>query len=105
NANLNLSAHMTRRFCIVIVALGYILTTEAQQNAYNEVSIASPTAASLGKYADIPVNYHTGIPDISIPIYSVKEGPLSLPISLSYHASGLKVMETAGWVGVGWSLN
>ena len=55
----------------------------AQDQPYKEVSIASPTAASLGKYADIPVNYHTGIPRISIPIYSVKEGSLELPISLS----------------------
>lgn len=77
----------------------------AQTNPYNEVSIASPTAASLGKYADIPVNYHTGIPSISIPVYTVKEGPLSLPISINYHASGLKVMEPASWVGAGWSLD
>ena len=75
-----------------------------QGNPYKEVSIASPTAASLGKYADIPINYHTGIPQISIPIYTVKEGPLSLPINLNYHASGLKVMEPASWVGAGWSL-
>lgn len=82
-----------------------LVVTQAQKNPYNEVSIASPTAASLGKYADIPVNYHTGIPEIAIPIYTVKEGPLQLPISLSYHAAGLKVMEPASWVGAGWALN
>lgn len=69
------------------------------------VTIASPTAASLGKYGDIPVSYHTGIPEISVPIYTVRSGSLKLPISLSYHASGLKVLEPAGWVGAGWSLN
>ncbi|MCJ8212051.1 hypothetical protein MUY27_20205 [Mucilaginibacter sp. RS28] len=72
---------------------------------YKSVSVASPNAAALGKYGDIPVSNHTGIPSISIPLYTVKEGPLSLPISLSYHASGLKVEETASWVGAGWSLN
>lgn len=92
-------------FPIVFCSLLIQLETFAQKNPYNEVSIASPTAASLGKYADIPVNNHTGIPGISIPIYSVKEGSLELPISLSYHAGGLKVMETASWVGAGWSLN
>jgi hypothetical protein len=74
-------------------------------NTIGNVSIASPTAASLGKYGDIPVSYNTGIPNISIPIYTVKAGSLSLPISLSYHASGLKVQEQASWVGAGWSLN
>ena len=77
----------------------------AQDNTYSKVSIVSPTAASLAKYADIPVSNHTGIPNIDIPIYIVKEGSLSLPVSLSYHASGIKVIEAASWVGTGWSLN
>jgi len=51
------------------------------------------------------VSTHTGIPDISIPIYNIKSGPLELPVSLSYHASGLKVQEQASWVGAGWTLN
>src|SRR5450631_2669915 len=74
-------------------------------NTIGHVSISSPTAASLGKYGDIPVNYHTGIPEIGIPIYTVQSGSLKLPISLSYHASGLKVQEAASWVGAGWALN
>jgi YD repeat-containing protein len=93
------------RLFLIIGAVIFSLSLHAQKNPYSEVSIASPTAASLGKYADIPVNYHTGVPAIDIPIYSVKEGALSLPISLSYHASGIKVEEPAGWVGLGWALN
>lgn len=89
--------------------LGYVvfinISLYGQANRSEYVPIASPTAASLGKVADIPVNYHTGIPDINIPIYTVREGPLKLPIDLAYHASGLKVMEQASWVGAGWSLN
>ena len=45
------------------------------------------------------------VPNISVPIHTIKEGPLSLPISLSYHASGIKLGEPASWVGLGWSLN
>ena len=74
-------------------------------NTIGHVSIASPTAASLGKYGDIPVSYHTGLPNIDVPIYTVESGSLKLPISLSYHASGLKVQEQASWVGAGWALN
>ncbi|PAW93178.1 hypothetical protein CKK33_06585 [Mucilaginibacter sp. MD40] len=72
---------------------------------YNKVSIASPTAGAITKFVDIPVSLHTGIPQISIPLYTVKDGSLSVPISMSYHASGLKVGEPASWVGAGWSLN
>ncbi|MEM9339159.1 MAG: PKD domain-containing protein [Bacteroidota bacterium] len=63
-----------------------------------------PTAASLGKYGEIPVSLHTGIPDISIPIFNASGTKLDLPISLTYHAGGIKVTESASWVGLGWSL-
>jgi len=65
----------------------------------------APEAASLGKYSDIPVDYSRGVPNISIPIYNVTEGPLSVPITLSYHASGIRVREISSWVGTGWSLS
>lgn len=87
---------------VYVLMLSLIAKT---QEPYGKVTISSPTAASLGKYADIPVGYHTGTPEISIPIYTIKEGALSLPIRMNYHASGLKKDELASWVGLGWSLN
>ncbi|WP_375560561.1 hypothetical protein ACE193_23165 [Bernardetia sp. OM2101] len=65
----------------------------------------SPNTASLGKYGEVPVGLYTGIPQISIPLTSIQDGSLSLPISLSYHAGGVRVEEIASWVGLGWSLN
>jgi YD repeat-containing protein len=65
----------------------------------------SPDAAALGKYGQMPVNKITGIPSIEIPIYEIKTPRFSLPVSLSYHASGIKVEEMASWVGTGWSLS
>lgn len=96
-----------RRTALLLALLATVLTTNAQSPTfYDKVSITSPTAASLGKYGDIPVGFHTGIPEISIPLYTIKEGPLSLPISLSYHGGGgIKVGEPASWVGTGWALN
>ncbi|MBK7939721.1 MAG: hypothetical protein IPJ82_22705 [Lewinellaceae bacterium] len=48
---------------------------------------------------------HTGVPNIGVPITTVQEGPLSMDISLGYHAAGVKLSEPASWVGLGWSLN
>ncbi|HYG39532.1 MAG TPA: hypothetical protein VD908_12970 [Cytophagales bacterium] len=65
----------------------------------------SPNTASLGKYGDYKVSLFTGLPEISIPIYEVKSGDLTVPITLSYHASGIKISDRGSWVGLGWSLN
>lgn len=94
------------KYSILVLLLISVFEIKAQLNAgtFGKVNIASPNAAALGKYGDIPVNYHTGVPNISIPLYSLKAGPLSLPIQLSYHAGGLRVDENASWVGAGWSL-
>jgi len=65
----------------------------------------SPNAASLGKFGDIPVGLYTGIPSVSIPLYTVQVGKFSLPISLNYHYGGMKVEEMASSVGLGWALS
>ncbi len=90
---------------ILLFFLSAIQFVKAQDSQFKEPIPRTPNAASLGKYGDIPVSHYTGVPNISIPIYTVTEGELSLPISLSYHGSGIKVNETASWVGLGWSLN
>lgn len=70
-----------------------------------EVVPPSPNAAALGKYVETPVSSAAGIPNIGIPLYEIKEGDISVPVSLSYHAGGIKVEEIASWVGLGWALN
>ncbi|MBB6240540.1 YD repeat-containing protein [Pedobacter sp. AK013] len=66
---------------------------------------ASPEAAALGKYGDVPVSLFSGLPDVSIPIYNFKIGDITVPIKLSYNAGGIRVDDIATNVGLGWSLN
>ncbi|OQP48016.1 hypothetical protein A4H97_29705 [Niastella yeongjuensis] len=95
------------RILLLTILLVAISAARAQDTTSNmgNVMIASPTAASLGKFADVPVSYHTGTPNISIPVHQIRSGPLQLPITLSYHAGGVKVQENSSWVGAGWALN
>lgn len=78
------------------------LTTNTYLNNYVQ---PAPNAAALGKYIDYPVSYFTGTPNISIPLYDLRDGAAHLPITLSYHSGGIKVSELASWVGLGWALN
>jgi len=65
----------------------------------------SPEAGAFLKYGEYPVDLSTGVPNISIPLYTIEEGDFKMPISLAYHASGIKVDQEATWVGLGWNLN
>jgi 20S proteasome alpha/beta subunit len=67
-------------------------------------SIQLPNVATLNKFIDFPVDKSTGVPNIAIPIYTLKEKNFSWPISLAYHAGGIRVEEIASNVGLGWSL-
>ncbi|MBB6130142.1 DUF5977 domain-containing protein [Mucilaginibacter lappiensis] len=66
--------------------------------------IPSPDAASLGKYGQIPVSLYTGQANIQIPLYTIHEKGINIPIGLIYNATGNKVNQNAGWTGLGWTL-
>lgn len=74
------------------------------QALFNAQQIGTPATAALKQNIVYPVNYSTGLPEIKIPLYEVRSGDLVLPIYLTYHASGIKLSDTAGWAGLGWSL-
>src|SRR6186713_262385 len=86
---------MLKVFLFTSLFSGAFLFSKAQESpkiiSPTHISVPpAPNAASLGKFGDIPVGYYTGTPNISVPIYDLKSSRLSLPISLSYHASGVK---------------
>jgi len=70
-----------------------------------QIIAPSPDAAALGKYGQYPVSMSTGLVQIDIPIYSIDLPLITIPISISYHASGIKVDEISSTVGLGWALN
>ncbi|HPI00070.1 MAG TPA: hypothetical protein PK772_07065, partial [Chitinophagaceae bacterium] len=90
---------------LTIIIFTHLLINSSAFAQVSDKGFPSPNAAALGKYADYPVSYFTGVPAINIPLYTLKDGAATLPISLSYHASGIKVGEVASSVGLGWVLN
>lgn len=68
------------------------------------ISYIHPEEESLGKYGMSYEPEYTGSPNISIPLYTVKEGSLELPISIYYDASGIKVSQASTFIGLGWNM-
>lgn len=94
--------HVRKSFWLFLFLLSIYSFSEAQGDV---VTFSSPNVATFNKFGSIPVSYYTGTPNISIPLYTINEGDINLPISLNYNASGIKVNEPAPWCGLGWNLD
>ena len=70
-----------------------------------EVIPPSPQMESFQTFTDIPVSYATGVPDISIPLYTLKNGNIEIPVVLRYHTHNVKPhMALSTNVALGWSV-
>ncbi|GHT42144.1 hypothetical protein FACS189437_09860 [Bacteroidia bacterium] len=77
-------------------------------NSYSQkisVSNPSPEAASSGIVKNIPVNYHTGRVNISIPLMDIKANNYSIPVELSYNSLGFMPNMRPTWIGQNWNLD
>ena len=75
----------------------------AQLNKLNEY-MPSAEMGSLVTATEVPVSLFTGIANYPIDLYTIEDGDLNLPIRLNYYASGVKLDEHPGWVGLNWNL-
>ncbi|SEJ83195.1 YD repeat-containing protein [Cyclobacterium xiamenense] len=95
-----------RRFSLSLLFGTLYAFTSAQDMTFRaQVIPPSPEVSALAKFADTRVSHYSGIPDIQLPLYTLVEQDLELPIALQYHAGGIRVEERAGWAGLGWALN
>ncbi|TWI89346.1 hypothetical protein, partial [Chitinophaga japonensis] len=92
---------MKRRLTFLVCCC---ITVQSLFAQLKPIAPLEPEAAELFKYTNMPVSPLTGVPQISYQLYEINTGKIKLPITLSYHASGIKVSQRATWVGLGWSL-
>ncbi|WP_449388574.1 hypothetical protein [Chryseobacterium lineare] len=95
---------MRKIILLLLITTFYSLTAQ-NEHKIRIPSIVSPQAYQMLKYTETPVSYASGLPQISIPIYSYTKDDINLNLSLSYHAKGIKVNEIATAFGLGWNLN
>ena len=93
------------RLIFYLVLLFFVPFVALAQSKVPNVLLPSPETQALVYIPKYNLGTANGLVDISIPIYTVKSGSLSLPISISYNARGRKVHDLTGPVGMGWSIN
>jgi hypothetical protein len=96
-----------KSFITVLIALAFCYTAAAQAPNGGNFTPFSPTTAQTSKLSTVPVNIFTGVPIVSVPLYSYQSpsGALGYNLSLSYFAGGTQVSQAATTVGLGWYLN
>lgn len=101
-----MTSHFLRASMLTIAGFFFLCNVLAQNAPkLQNLTPPPPDVSALGKFGLIPVSNFSGIPNINYPVYNIREGNISLPISLMYHAGGLKVKEDASEVGLGWALS
>ncbi|MEM9685565.1 MAG: hypothetical protein AAF934_01415 [Bacteroidota bacterium] len=96
---------MKHFFCLLFVVSAQLIYGQLKSDTYEPVLPTSPNVEEFTKYVNFPVKHYTGVPNISIPMYSLSIKGFQSNIALNYHAGGIRVNERASWVGLGWNMN
>lgn len=98
---------MKKHFLFIIGIYCITLSVRSQNTPQLPTVIPpSPTVANLMNFEEVPVDYYTGQPDISIPLFNKQlNSELSLPVVLKYNTMGVRIEQRSGWTGTGWSLD
>ncbi len=99
---------------ILIIITFFIITHNAlgqsQDFALTNMSLKDiippgPMAYELTRFEVQQPDLYTGTANVNIPLYTINFDGWQLPLSLSYHASGIMTNQEATEVGLGWALN
>lgn len=97
---------MKRGFQIVVLGLLIACNLLGQEVQPLELNIpTSPQAEAFKQYGEYAINYSTGVPDISIPLYELSHRGYKLPLVLKYFPRPLKPGYNYDVYGLGWGLS
>jgi YD repeat-containing protein len=68
------------------------------------VSFFSLSTGGHAQQVSVQADQFTGTATVGIPLYTIRNGDVGLPVSLVYAGSGLKVQSTDGSAGMGWNI-
>lgn len=88
----------------ILLALSIVTNGLAQQPLMQRAQVKSPESFAFEKYGNVPVNLYTGAIDLKIPITSIDENGVGVPVTLSYDSSGFIPHKKSEVSGVNWTL-
>ncbi|PZR28925.1 MAG: hypothetical protein DI535_04195 [Citrobacter freundii] len=91
---------------LVIFFLSVNTSVHGQLTGIEKPQIFPPTPQTqlFEKYLNHQLTEYNGLPEINIPLYTVEIKGMKIPITLSYHAGGIKYKSYDGEIAAGWSI-
>ncbi|WP_027386004.1 hypothetical protein [Chryseobacterium gregarium] len=94
-----------KKITTVLIANAFLNIYGQKMDHIQNITPQPPEINAILKSFETPVSLYTGSPDISVPVYSIKEGDINFDVRLSYNGTGITVGERSSWVGLGWNLS
>lgn len=110
--------HLLRTLCLSVFSLGglelyaQIPPMSSTYGTFNGNQILTahpgriqaPNVASFDRIHEVAIDMFNGLPTLYHPLLTAQGDDMNFNIGLSYNGGGIKVNETAGWVGLNWNL-
>jgi hypothetical protein len=95
---------MKRRFVLfgVMFLMAYVVKSQIPKMPG---IVPSPQAWNFAQYGKMPISHFTGLPNIEVSLDAVREGDLTIPISLNYNVGNVRPDIHPGVTGLGWNLS
>lgn len=92
---------------IAVCGLAHIAYGEDYDYTQKDFSIIKPpsTVCHFFDFKEYEVDNFRGIPSISLPVFTIRNGAIEVPIVLSYHGGGIRTKQRNGNAGLGWTLS
>lgn len=84
-----------------------LLVFSISYGQYYDINTIIPNSPTTAKFEEVvlpKINEFNGTLDFKIPIYTITQDDITIPIYLQYDSRGVRVEEEAGWVGQSWTL-
>lgn len=76
-----------------------------QGNNQTNIIPPSPEVYQFAKYGNVPIDPSSGAMTFQLPLFTIKLGGFSMPLSLGYYSNGVRVDDMGASNGIDWTLN